>query len=201
MSERKRILKSFTGCFVVIVFFTSVAILLVWITPPKVMTDDDANNYLINGTPFEIAAKVVLPENKSFSKETKYFHVKYGDFECIKLTLYVDEMQYEDSLLTTAEKYKKLEESMSHRPYYFQQVCEAFVYNGHEYLAYTFVIDNVYYAVAYSSCAEKKSVEFIFFSTYELSTMSAYDALITGDVYRYVTSHYDKYINSSYAHK
>lgn len=150
---------------------------------------EKTEDYLVADTPFNVAAKMVMPEKALINETTEYFYVRTNYFEGIRLVLSMSEEEYTNAVSSIRNNLENMTIEISGRPYYFREDTEGMECNGSRFRCFTFIVDGKDYAVAYSTSEAAKTIECIFFSAYELSTMTVRDALCTADD-GYITSFY-----------
>jgi hypothetical protein len=139
-------------------------------------------HYLQENSAFTQAAAKVFPDKADLASVERvvYYHEKavFSPFEIIELTVYHSDENFAQESEATKTRISLLEQTWAGFPYYFAKDTEGLCLHGHEYMAYTFSVEGVYYAAAYSLCAETRAIRFLFFTNDILSSMSVYDALM-----------------------
>lgn len=156
-----------------------------------IVLETDISKYLCEQSDFSKAASFVMPRKQNFSDadEVAYTHIKTYDllgFEAMEVQLRYTSDALPSAIKCAEEQFAQLENSPQEGVDCFSVDSEGIVLYGHKYTTYTFVMDGIDYAVAYSHCTENNSVSYILLSSTCLSFMSPGDLLETNDYQGYI---------------
>lgn len=156
----------------ILVIFLSVS----WYYFRITVVNTDIAVYATNNSPFMHAARMVLPEPSSIPEDASFSHKKKATSEIIELTIPLSNDKQEASGDYVEQAFNDMLAAYSEQ-YYFRADSELLYIDGNLYNCYIFNIEGCDYAVAYNLCTETHKIQYLFFSSAQLSWMGAQSAL------------------------
>lgn len=176
LSWRWRILRVY---LVIAVSILLVIVSIVCIYQTETVSQD-LTDYLVGDSEFNYIGSMVLPNaaNLTTGEKTSYLHKKcHNGDELIKLSVCYDQDTHE-KMVTNAEAWIAQIRSNESDPWIqVHDHTEEISIEGHLYQGYLISTKGRYYAVAYSSCSDCRSITWIFFTSDDLSYMSIESSL------------------------